>query len=269
VSTTRVDEGELVRRLVGEAWILVGPVPCSILLQLARPEIAAGVRDHSTFRAHPMRRARHTVEFVYGLAFGTPQEAEAVSGRVRAVHRRVKGPGYSAEDPSLQTWVAATGLVSYRDGHERLFGPLSEQEREVLVSAFGLWATSLGCPAEHWPQDMVAFERYWEEELAGLEVSEDARAIACAMFRPRQWWLRPLTSLQRFFTTGLLPDAVRRQYRLAWGPARRRSFGVAMAALAAVYPRLPPRLRQAPQEHYLRGLRRRLERPRGAASPRL
>jgi uncharacterized protein (DUF2236 family) len=112
VDASQVDEGELVRRLAGEAWILLGPVPCSILLQLARPEIAAGVRDHSTFRARPMRRARHTVEFVYGLAFGSAEEAEAVSGRVRAVHRRVKGPGYSAEDPVLQTWVAATGLVT-------------------------------------------------------------------------------------------------------------------------------------------------------------
>lgn len=260
------DGGAVTRRIVREVWILFGPMPCSILLQVANPKIARGVRDHSDFTEHPLLRARGTVQFVYALAFGTREEAEAVVRGVRAVHRRVKGPGYRADDPNLQLWVAATGFACYLDGHERIFGPLTEAEKDEALREFADFATVLDCPPGRWPETRADFDAYWERGLAGLEVGEDARTIAWQMFRPKQWWLRPLTATQRFLTTGLLPDGVREQYGLPWGPRRQRAFDACLAALSRTYPHLPLALRELPKTYYLRDLRRRLPRKRGTAS---
>lgn len=251
-STTTVSQ-----RIVREAWILLGPVPCSIVMQVAHTPVAQGVDDHSDFREHPVRRARGTVQFVYALAFGTPDEADAVTRGVRAAHRRVRGPGYSANDPDLQAWVAATGYVCYLDGHERVFGPLTEAERDEAHRQFGDWATVLGCPPDRWPATRWEFDAYWRAMVSTLEVGPTSRAIVSSLFRPAQWWLRPLTATQRFLTSGLLPPEIRRRYGLPWGPRHQRAFDLSMGALRHVYPRIPVAIRELPMTYYLRDLRRR------------
>jgi uncharacterized protein (DUF2236 family) len=48
-------------------------------------------------------------------------------------------------------------------------------------------------------------------------------------------------------TAGLLPQSLREQYDLAWGPAQRRAFRVATATVPRVVRFTPPLLRVWPQ----------------------
>ena len=47
-------------RLNREAMLLLGAGPRALLLQIAHPAVAAGVNDHSDFRADPWRRLAGT-----------------------------------------------------------------------------------------------------------------------------------------------------------------------------------------------------------------
>jgi uncharacterized protein (DUF2236 family) len=70
-------------------------------MQLAHPLVARGVAEHSGFEADPFARLQRTLDASFAIVFGTEEEARRVARRVRAIHRRVRGEGYEANDPSL------------------------------------------------------------------------------------------------------------------------------------------------------------------------
>ncbi len=251
----------VIRRVNREASTLLAAA-YAILLQVAHPSVGQGVRDHSDFASRPLDRLRGTLTFVYGSVFGTREEAERVARIVRAVHRHVVGPGYDARDPDLQVWVAATLYEGAVRIHGLVFGELSPQEKEELLGQCALFATALGCPGDRWPADLPSFERYWKETVEGIEVSGAARDIARDLFTPRNRALRPLTAIQRFIASGMLPPNIREGFGLAWDERRRRRFDRFFAVVRAVYPRLPLRVRTLPRDLYLRDMRRRAARGR-------
>ena len=77
-------------RVDGEMLVLAGG-SCALLMQLAHPAVAAGVDQHSDFRADPFARLRRTLTSSYAVAFGTAPEAEAAIRRVNAIHAAVSG----------------------------------------------------------------------------------------------------------------------------------------------------------------------------------
>ncbi|WP_017558564.1 oxygenase MpaB family protein [Nocardiopsis baichengensis] len=245
----------VIRRVNREGATLLAAA-YAILLQVAHPAVGQGVSDHSDFASRPLDRLRGTLTFVYGTAFGTRDEAERVARIVRAVHRHVVGPGYDARDPELQVWVAATLYEGAVRIHGLVFGELSPDEKEELLGQCSVFATSLGCPEEHWPADLPSFERYWKEMVEGMEVSGPARRIAEDLFAPRNRALRPLTAVQRFVASGMLPPNIREGFGLAWDERRRRRFDRFFAVVRTVYPHLPLRVRTLPRDLYLRDMRK-------------
>src|SRR5262245_28722546 len=90
---------------VQREWIVAAGWGRAILLQLAHPSVAAGVRDHSSFRGSPLaslRRLRSTVNAMLAITFGDEEEMIAATARIHTIHDRVRGQGYSAHDPELQ-----------------------------------------------------------------------------------------------------------------------------------------------------------------------
>ena len=80
-------------RVNGEAVVVLG-WGRAILLQVAHPLVAAGVRGHSGFDAGPrayVRRMRRTIGAMLSLTFGTESEIRRTADRINAVHRRVRG----------------------------------------------------------------------------------------------------------------------------------------------------------------------------------
>src|SRR3954451_20543091 len=95
-------------RLDREAMLLLGAGPRALLLQIAHPLVAAGVADHSDFRADPWRRLDGTLRSYPRIIYGSTSAARAEIRRLNGLHRTIVGEGYDARDPELALWVHAT-----------------------------------------------------------------------------------------------------------------------------------------------------------------
>ncbi|WP_017590178.1 oxygenase MpaB family protein [Nocardiopsis ganjiahuensis] len=243
------------RRVNAEASLL-GGAGYAVLLQIAHPSVARGVAEHSDFASRPLDRLRGTLYYVYGTAHGTEEERERVHSIVRAVHRKVRGPGYDALDPELLLWVAATLHRSAVRLYELTVADLSAEEREGFLREAAVYATALGLPPEQWPRNPAEFDAYWERASERLEVGPQARELARELFRPNNRLLWPLTLTQRFLSGGLLTPELRREFEIPWSRAHQRRFDRLMRLTRAVYPRLPKTVRSLPATLYMRSLRK-------------
>jgi uncharacterized protein (DUF2236 family) len=99
----------VVWRVHGDLSTLVGGV-AALLGQGAHPLALAGVQQHSAYREDPWKRLAGTARWLVVTTFGSAELAEREAGRVRAMHRRVRGTTadgrvYSAGQPDLLRWV--------------------------------------------------------------------------------------------------------------------------------------------------------------------
>ena len=243
---------------------LFGAAGYALLLQVAHPTIAAGVRDHSGFATDPWGRFFRTADFVNLLVYGSPDTARTVSTRLRAMHRSIRGTdpagrAYNALEPSAYAWVHATLAEAIVRGH-RLFGtPLSAAEREQFWSGWRELGEILGVAAADLPTTWPDFQRYLSEMTDGvLEDNDVVHAVIAASdhavggspfawLDPRLWALagRPLGTYGRFLTTGTTPAPLRRKLGLPWSATQQRAFDVVAAAHRAAGPVLPKHLRCA------------------------
>ncbi len=259
-------------QLAAEALPLVG-AGRALLLQIAHPAVGRAVAEHSDFANRAMDRLHSTMTFVYASVFASPEEFAVVRRAVNRAHAPVRAqaaenePAYSAFDPGLQLWVAATLYRTMVELYERVFGPLSAAYAEEVYRAFTRTGLSLQVPPEQWPPTRKAFDEYWDRMVAQLRVTDATRAVSRQILYPRAvpLWLRAFLPDVRLVTAGLLPASIRQQFGLPWDERRRRRFERWMRRLAAVYPHVPLRLRHAPRDVYLRRLRRSM--PREAARP--
>ncbi|PRX14707.1 oxygenase MpaB family protein [Actinoplanes italicus] len=257
------DDSAVIRRVAREGLLLAGGGRAT-LLQIAHPGVAQGVYDHSNFTERPLDRLRTTMSYVFGVLFGTLEEGRAISRAVIAMHRKVTGPGYYADDPDLQVWVNATLYDTAVLIYQRVFGPLTEAELDECFQQYSVLATSIGCREDAWPADRTTFDAYWAHTIDTLRVSDEAREIAAALMRPKNIPLvmRPAKPLNRLVTVGLLPEPIRTRFGYTWSPREQRLFDGFLGVTKAVYPRLPGRLRDTVKDYYLNDLRRRLARRR-------
>jgi uncharacterized protein (DUF2236 family) len=247
--------------LAREAIVLAG-AGAAILLQVAHRPVGAGVARHSDFAADPLRRLRHTLQYVYAAVLPEASGArDAVAGWVRAAHRPVAGTDgggrpYSAADPQAQLWVTATLYQAAEEARWRIWGALDDDRAEQVYRDYATLGTLLGMPADLWPADRAGFARYWSAAVGTLEVTEGARAICRDLFAAEAapWWLRRLMPLVRFAAAGMLPGTVRAGLGLDWCGADSMREDRLWRVLRAVYPRLPRSLRELPSRVVVRTL---------------
>jgi uncharacterized protein (DUF2236 family) len=234
------------RRYAADGTVVLGGA-AALLLQLGDPVVARGVAAHSAFARDPMGRLRNTLTYVYAIALGTPEQRRRVAALVDRAHTGVTG----ATDPDRQLWVAATLVGVGIRAAELLRGPLDPALADEIVAAGAELATALQLPVAAWPTDRAAFERYWEEAVARLEVGDDARAVARDILHPRvvPWWARLAMPLVRGVTADLLPPRIRVAYDL---PSSRAAVPV-LRVLVRVAPRA---LRELPSRRLLGRLSR-------------
>ncbi|WP_185040743.1 oxygenase MpaB family protein [Curtobacterium sp. PhB172] len=251
-SSGRVHDRSL-RRFLGDST----PVAAggrAILLQIADPIVAAGVRRHSDFARRPQQRLSHTLMFVYAVVSGTEQDAAIAAGFVNRAHAPVTG----ADEVDRQLWVAATLFDSARRAHD-LFGvPVTAERAEDVLAAYAPIATTLRVPAERWPTSVAAFDEYWADALDRLEVTDDARGVVRDLLHPRfaPFWVRAAMPLVRIVTVGMLPERLRTAYGFAWGPREQRRFQRTVAVVTGVRSVLPGTLLRLPGPLLLRAMRR-------------
>jgi uncharacterized protein (DUF2236 family) len=240
----------------------------AVLLQVAHPLVAAGVVGHSDYRHHLWKRLRRTLRALYLITYGSKAEAEAAGACVRAVHAHVRGTlrsplgifpagtPYRADDPELMLWVHATLVHASLSIYTRFVASLTREECESYYNEMALVARIFGVPTGVLPHSLTAFESWFEEKLAGPEitVTPPARAVAeVIMQAPLPTPLRLIVPTHRLSTAALLPERIRGQYGLRWTPVHAvalpvaaRTFRYAAAPLFQVASRIAaPQFRQA------------------------
>ncbi|BDI23033.1 oxygenase MpaB family protein [Herbiconiux sp. L3-i23] len=244
---------------VAGEFILLAGGGRALLLQLAAPGVARGVAEHSGFASDPTRRLVGTTDYLYTLAFGSEEEIRAAARAVGRAHRGVRSEttphAYDARDPALQLWVAATLYDTTVMMYELAWGPLPPEAADEVYRRSARIGTALGMPSELWPADRAAFDAYWNEQVATLEVTPVARHVARQLLRPDHGpaWMRPLLPLARVVTAGLLPPRLRASYGIRWTPSLQRDFERRLRFLLAFYRVLPRAVRRVPSARSRRG----------------
>src|SRR5438445_5878872 len=186
----------------------------ALLMQLAHPKVAAGVDEHSDFRAHPLRRLRRTILMTMAIVFGDRETAMAAARGVNQVHARVKGRDYRALDPDLLLWVHATLMDTALVTYETFVKALAPREREDFYQEFKLLGELLGIRADRFPHTLRDFDGYLLEMMEGGTLHVDATALALAKLvlrSPTRLLPGPARIPMKIVTAGLLPPIPRNQ----------------------------------------------------------
>ena len=245
-----------------ESMLLLGAGPRALLLQIAHPAVAAGVDEHSDFRADPWRRLAGTLKSYLTIVYGTGPVARAEIRRLNALHRGIVGTGYSARDPELSRWVHATLVDSTLVANDRWIEPLSRERRARAYEETRPIGRAFGVPEALLPKDLDAFEAY----LAGMLAPDGpvkpgplARDLAEVILHPPLAPLLPSAapllgrippatySWTLWPSLGLLPAPVRDAYGFAWGPRERVVSAWLVAGWRAWRPLMPRTWRQMPK----------------------
>ncbi|WP_040837673.1 oxygenase MpaB family protein [Nocardia brevicatena] len=257
-----------------DASALLGAA-ANVIMQLSHPAVGYGVLeskvDSGNLMLHPYKRTRTTLTYLAVALLGTEEERASYRRAVNGSHRLVRSApespvGYNAFDPKLQLWVAACLYWGAQDIHTRLHGPLDDTLADAYYRHAERLGTTLQMPAELWPPDRAAFDRYWHENLAGMSIDPPVRDllddIASLKMFPRP--IRPAAGrFNRFVTAGLLPPPLREQMGMRWTERDQHRFDTLFRCLGRVEKLLPTWSKTLPVSLLLLDvrLRRRFDRP--------
>jgi uncharacterized protein (DUF2236 family) len=223
----------------------------AILMQLAHPGIAAGIDEHSTFRADPLGRTMRTTEAFRRFFWRSWRDVEEIVPKIRAQHARVRGDGYFAEDPELLLWVHATTIDSLMIVYSECVRPLDNSARATYMEEATVIAELLGCPRHRQPDDLPAFDAYIADTVATLRASDVGRSLTRdLLYLPTRTWAVPLVASYRLLMCGFTPDRIRRELDIPW-TIRHRTAWRALGA-ARVPLRVWRRRREAPDPATMR-----------------
>ena len=217
----------------------------ALALQVSDERVGRGVAEHSDFDADPVARLTRTLESSYASIFAPPREANAAVKRVNHLHRQVRGEGYSAFDPDLLLWVAATLVMCGIAAHERFVGPVPLADRAAYYRETRDSTTRFGLRRDYGPQTWGDFADYYEARLAdpALGSSEVSRGLVRQITTPRRpWWLRPAGVPARLWLADTIDPRVGGRLGFPRTPASKAAGAAGEAALRAFFRVAPERL---------------------------
>ncbi|MBV8122024.1 MAG: DUF2236 domain-containing protein [Alphaproteobacteria bacterium] len=228
----------------------------ALLLQLAHPWVAAAIAQHSQTLRNPIGRFQRTFGVVFKLVFGTTDEAAAAARRLYHRHAAITGifgesvgrfpigTAYRANDVAALRWVFATLVDSAVVAFELVNPSLLAEDRERYYTQSRLFAGFFGIPQSALPQSWPEFADYVDRMIASeaITVSLAARAIAAELLAGAGSRLRP-PFWYRALTARLLPERLRDDFEMPFGPAEQRAAARALAVIRVLYPRAPAWLR--------------------------
>lgn len=262
VPDTTFTDASMIRRVHRETAVAFAG-PRTLLMQATHPVAFAGFFAHTGALDEPYERLARTAKVMDTITFGTKADADRMTRRVRAMHRRVRGTlsepagrfpagtPYAADDPVLLLWILAALADSALVVFERYVRPLAHAEREAYWQDYRVVGRLFGLRDHEMPADIGAFDAYMADMLASgdLHVTDEARrlAIRIVMQPPVPLRVRPLLEVANFVTVGLLPPDLRRQFGLSWDPLRALVLrGGAEYTRRVLVPLAPGRLRFSP-----------------------
>jgi uncharacterized protein (DUF2236 family) len=221
----------------------------ALLEQALHPEAMAGVAAHSNFREDAWGRLQRTGDYVGTLTFGTRQEADQLSSRVRMIHEKLK-----LDDPKLLLWVHMAMVDAFLDTALRSGMNLTVDNQNEYIAEMVKFATLVGIPESMTPHDIDSTKRYFDSILPELSASDDAKRAALFIALP------PLPPLLRFGTpiapiwggiTSLaaasLPKWAKRLYGWPTLPGEEIATDLALKTARITLGALPKTFRESPQ----------------------
>jgi uncharacterized protein (DUF2236 family) len=225
----------------------------ALLMQAAHPLVLAGARQTGFYERNPWKRMERTLQLTFTLTFGTTEEAEEAARRINLVHQEVHGIDpvtglrYDALDPDLLLWVHAC-LVDSQLLFERLtVGRLDGAGRERFHIEQMAGAEMLGLERSRIPPTVAELRTYIEGVVASgiLRVTDDTQKVVRLIRRPPPnvpW--RPVLRQVAWWAFATLPERLREEYGVRWGPLQELRLRTSLRSLKAVRPLLPVRIRQ-------------------------
>ena len=253
--------------LMGVA-LLAGPA--NVIMQLARPGVGYGVMESRVESGrvdrHPIKRARTTFTYLAVATNGSDAQKAAFRRAVNGAHAQVYSTHespveYNAFDKDLQLWVAACLYKGGVDVYRTFIGEMDDETAERHYGEGMSLGTTLQVPAEMWPVDRAAFDRYWQESLDRIHIDDTVREYLYPIAASRVRGVTLPGPLQRWsdagallITTGFLPQRFRDEMRLPWDARRQRRFDRLMAVLRTINHLMPRFVRQFPFNVLLKDL---------------
>lgn len=221
----------------------------ALLMQIAVPEVAAGVVQHSSYEAEPLARGRRTFQATDAIVFGSRDEAIEAATRVHAIHSRAQGRMrdggyYAANDPRLLRWVYATLVDTTIVAYDTLLPARSQAEWERFYQEGKVFARVFGLRGSDVPETLEAFRRWMDDVLASdfVTVTPDAIAIKDALLTGSPS-TRVMAPFNYVLGAGMLPPSLREAFGLRWEWPVQSTYQAIVRIVRAIVPRLSPRLR--------------------------
>lgn len=245
------------RKLVDDAIYLTGG-QFAILCQFAKPALAEGSYLHSNFKYRILNRLQTTARFLNAAVMGTQREKEAIFSVIHRAHADVRGDNYSADDPELHRWTAATLFVSLIMVHETFFGKIPRDRMEKLYRETAVYGTSLRMPPEMWPATLDDFWAYWNHNIETLEITDWARSLAKDLLWPQNvpLWFKANAPVARLLTIHWLPERFQREFGYKVSPLSTGMFHLVAGYVAVVWPHVPKRWKSKPSKFYIKDMKK-------------
>lgn len=214
--------------------------PANVIMQLARPGVGYGVMESRVESGrvdrHPIKRARTTFTYLAVATRGSEEQKKAYRRAVNKSHAQVYSTTespvqYNAFDKDLQLWVAACLYKGAVDIYRIFVGEMDDETADRHYRDGMSLGTTLQVPAEMWPADREAFDRYWQESLDKVHIDAAVREYLYPIAVSRLRGLRLPGPVQRaneqlalLITTGFLPQKFRDEMHFEWNPDKQRQF---------------------------------------------
>jgi len=234
----------------------------ALLLQLAHPQVAAAIAQHSRSLTDPVGRFHRTFSIVFTMVFGTTDQALAAARRLHRRHTAIggtlvedvgafaAGSPYCANDVAALRWVHATLIDTALVAYQLVNPPLSARDRECYYADTRRFAALFGIPQSALPQSWADFAGYFDDMFSSetLAASSAARRIAAELVSGAGTRLRA-PFWYRALTASLLPPRLRDAFELPYGRPEQRSVERVLTVLRHIHPWMPARLRYVAPYH--------------------
>lgn len=237
----------------------------AVLLQIAHPYIAKGVRMHSNVLTNGYDRAEKTRRFTFGMLYGSKTDILSASKQVRYLHAKVRGEigedvgifnvqsPYDANQRDAIIWVAATMPDAIKLGYELAVRPITQEEREALIQVNRRFMMCFGvkAPYNNWQEYQQYFQAMVRSQRL-LDVSEACQELYAGLFASSNVLSKLIFSYIIWVTNVMLPPRLCLQFY-----GRKMSkldyfvFSLMVARIRFVYRVIPAWARYLPQYHFM------------------